>query len=163
MGINLLAAHGLRFQVQARGRRLWLGLAVTAVGVILTWLVILSGHNTRGFQGEPPVAWRTLWQWVKVALTAIAGGLLVYAAFAPSRQAQQRYVRWICGGLGILLALLAIWLWATRDSSYLGDSGMRVLWQLILGLAAGVVLLLGCIPLFGAGPGPSCCTQASPC
>ena len=154
MCVNLVAAHGVRFRVQASGRRLWVGLAVTAVGVILTGLVILSGHNTSGFQGEPPVAWRTLWQWVKVALSLIAGGLLVYATFAPSsQQPQQRHVRWICGGLGVILAVLATWLWATRDSSYLGDSGMRVLWQLILGLVAGAVLLLGCIPLFGRRSG----------
>ena len=36
MALNLLAAHGLRFKVQARGKRLWTGLAVIAIGCLVT-------------------------------------------------------------------------------------------------------------------------------
>ena len=42
MAINLLAAHGLRFKVQADGSRLAAGLAVIGVGVALTWMVVLG-------------------------------------------------------------------------------------------------------------------------
>ncbi|OYV93133.1 MAG: hypothetical protein B7Z73_03825, partial [Planctomycetia bacterium 21-64-5] len=43
MLVNLLAAHALRFKVQARGTRLLAGVALVAVGVMMTWLVIVSG------------------------------------------------------------------------------------------------------------------------
>ncbi len=153
MCINLLAAHVLRFKVHARGRRLGIGLGLLACGVLLTWLVIASGHNPDGFQGQPPFAWRTLWLWVKIGLSVVAGGLLLYVFLARPATDAQRHVRWICAALGASLTVLAFWLWATRDNTYLGDSGMRVLWQLILGLMASVVLLMGAIPLFGRRAG----------
>jgi hypothetical protein len=57
MVINLLAAHSIRFRVQARGSRLWIGLLVTVVGVGVTWLVIAAGHNKEGLQNEPFFEW----------------------------------------------------------------------------------------------------------
>jgi len=50
LGANLLAAHLVRFRVQAGGTRLTLGLAVTAVGIAITWLVIASGASPNGIQ-----------------------------------------------------------------------------------------------------------------
>ena len=43
MSVNLLAAHALRFKVQAKGQRLWWGLGVMFVGVLLTWAVVEFG------------------------------------------------------------------------------------------------------------------------
>ena len=82
MGVNLLAAHLTRYQLQAKGARRWAGLAVTGVGLLITWLVIASGHNADGFQGEPPFAWTSLWQWVKAGLSCTAIGL----ACSPSSE-----------------------------------------------------------------------------
>ena len=53
MMMNLLAAHLWRFKVQASGTRLIAGLALTALGVLITFLVIASGHNSQGLQGLP--------------------------------------------------------------------------------------------------------------
>src|SRR5262245_51767363 len=61
MAINLLAAHGWRFTIQARGLRLWLGLVVMLVGLAVGVLIIWSGHNSRGFQAKPPFTWETFW------------------------------------------------------------------------------------------------------
>ena len=50
MAINLVAAHLVRFKVQAKGQRLWWGWGVIALGAALTWLVIASGNNKDGEQ-----------------------------------------------------------------------------------------------------------------
>src|SRR6185295_2598175 len=47
MMMNLLAAHLWRFKIQASGTRLLAGLGMTALGVLITFLVIASGHNSQ--------------------------------------------------------------------------------------------------------------------
>ena len=148
MCVNLLAAHGVRFKIQATGTRLALGLLVTAVGAFLTWLVIVGGHATGGFQGEPAFEWTTLWTWIKFGLSATSAGLLAYALFWRAEGDEQQIARRMCGGTGVVLAVLSLWLWVSGDSAYIGASGMRILWQLILGLLAGMVIWFGCILLF---------------
>ncbi len=145
MGINLLAAHATRYRLQAKGARFAWGLGVVIVGILVTLLVIVSGHNSEGFQGEPPFAWRTLWLWVKGGLGVMAAGLLTYGLFGRTKQ---RLLRPLVTGLAIVFGALATWLWATGESTYLGDSGMRVLWQLLLALLAASILLAGCVLLF---------------
>ena len=153
MCLNLLAAHAFRFKIRASGKSLWIGLGVTAVGVLLSWLVIRSGHNTDGFQGEPPFAWTTLWLWVKVGVTLTAIGMIVYAFIAKGDSSAALITKRIYGAVGIGMAVLGFWLWVSGSSTYMGDSGMRILWQLILALLAGVVLYFGCLPLFGRRAG----------
>ena len=58
MVINLTAAHITRFKIQARGVRLAAGLAIFAVGAFLIGLVVASGHNHTGLQGQAPIAWQ---------------------------------------------------------------------------------------------------------
>jgi hypothetical protein len=50
MAVNLVAAHLMRFRIQARGLRLAVGLTAIAAGAALTWLVIAGGHNQEGLQ-----------------------------------------------------------------------------------------------------------------
>ena len=50
--------------------------------------------------------------------------------------------------MALFLVPLSCWLLYRGDEEYLGDSGMRILWQLIQGLLAGVILLVGCILVF---------------
>src|SRR5262245_23911195 len=57
MAINLLAAHGWRFTIQATGMRLLLGLIVMLIGLAVGLLIIWSGHNSSGFQAKPPFSW----------------------------------------------------------------------------------------------------------
>ena len=45
MAANLLAAHLIRFKVQADGARLWAGAGVIALGALATYGVILSGSD----------------------------------------------------------------------------------------------------------------------
>ncbi|MFP6658647.1 MAG: hypothetical protein VB853_10740, partial [Pirellulales bacterium] len=48
--VNLLAAHSIRFKIQAKGQRLVIGLIVLVVGFALTFGVIYSGHGQQGAQ-----------------------------------------------------------------------------------------------------------------
>ncbi len=146
--VNLLAAHLVRFKVQAKGRRLVVGLVVLAVGIVLTSLVILSGHNMTGLQGNAPVSWSTLWFLVKLGVAIGGIGSLVGAITLPLADSKRHIERVALGATSAVLILLAAWLFLAGEGAYLGDAGMRILWQLIQGGLSGAVLLAGCILLF---------------
>ena len=77
MTINLLAAHAIRFKVQAKGSRLMSGLAVIAIGSALTAGVILWGSMQSGKENQLLQEWpslRILWQ---LAQGLVAGGVLL--------------------------------------------------------------------------------------
>ena len=145
MAINLLAAHSLRFKVQARGTRLIAGLVVIAVGCVLTWIVIAGGSGKDTIEGAAPFAWSTLWtamKWSLVALWLVGGYTLVQLDRARTVE------RWSIGVTLLLLSGLLIWIFRQGDAAALGDSSMRILWQLIKGGLAGLVLLGGCWLVF---------------
>ena len=76
MSVNLLAAHLIRFKVQARGTRLGWGLGTLAAGIIVTLFVIQSGFNSQGVQQsifavsseDGLLTWRFLWQILRVGI-----------------------------------------------------------------------------------------------
>ena len=77
MTVNLLAAHAIRFKVQAKGSRLVSGLAVIAIGAALTAGVILWGSMQSGKENQLLQEWpslRILWQ---LAQGLVAGGVLL--------------------------------------------------------------------------------------
>ena len=98
--LNLLAAHVVRFGIQARGARLAAGLLVIAVGALVTWFVIASGHTTEGLQGVPMLDWQTLWSLCKWLLTGLAvlaaGAWAAYVSAVPRRPIES----WLTGGRG---------------------------------------------------------------
>ena len=145
MGLNLLAAHLLRFKVQAKGMRQIMGWWVVGVGGVTTWLVIQSGANDEGVQAATLVSWSVLWEVLKFGL----GVVWVSVAAALLRiEPKQTIERWmLIFSVGILTAVLA-YLFYEGDNATPGDSSMRILWQLIKGGIAGGVLLAGCVLLF---------------
>ena len=149
MLVNLLAAHAIRFKVQASGARFVAGLAVIAAGIVGTWFVIVSGHNPAGMQGVPFFEeWTRLWSVLKygyAATVAIAIGATIFSALNGY---YQRVDFWVIVVTLIPLSVLAIWLIFPGNDAYLGDSGMRILWQLIKALCAALILLAGCLLLF---------------
>ncbi len=148
LAVNLLAAHLVRFKLQARGWRLAAGWAVIAAGAVTTWVVISSGHSTDGIQAVPIFSWSALWLWCKLALTGLTLlniGMLVAMLAAGSRRIIELVLTVLSG---VLLCGLTAWLWLAGDGAYLGDAGMRILWQLIQGGLAAAVILAGCILLF---------------
>lgn len=140
--VNLLAAHTIRFKLQATRGRLSAGIIVILLGVALTAAVISSGFNSEGLQGEPPLGWSTMWLAVKWATAALAVAATIGTGYVWHRGAPRASVVVAAGVIAALLCAFSIWLFVS--GVYLGDSGMRILWQLIKGQAAGLVLLLGC-------------------
>ena len=140
MAANLLAAHALRFTLQTSGRRLKAGLAVIAAGCIATWLVVAGGSRD-GLQGDAFFEWSTLWVIVKFLLLALSlGGAWLVTRLSSAQRVERRLV----GALTIVVGALALWLLWEGDDASLGDSSMRILWQLLQGGLAGLILLAGC-------------------
>ena len=150
MMANLLAAHLVRFTAQARGMRLAVGVGVIAVGCVMTWLVIEGGSNPNGFQGTPYLDWSTMWMLMKLTLagTAIAGAW--WSTQIPTaRLTERRLLQVLSYSLGGLVS----WLLYEGDQVQLGDSSMRILWQLTQGTVASGVLLAGCYLAFAKRAG----------
>jgi ABC-type transport system involved in cytochrome c biogenesis permease subunit len=145
MAINLIAAHLVRFTIQAKGSRLWIGLGVIGLGCLATYGVIAGGASSDGIQGVPVFTWDTLWWMIKLGLASasVAGAYLVNNI--PSDRKLER--RLLLTG-SILLGGLVAWLLYEGERVSLGDSSMRILWQLIQATLSGIVLLVGCIMVF---------------
>ncbi|MBD3672214.1 MAG: cytochrome c biogenesis protein CcsA [Planctomycetaceae bacterium] len=144
MAVNLIAAHTIRFKTQAKGSRLWIGLGVLAIGMLVTWGVIISGSG-KDVQTDYQVSWNILWRGMQVALVGLIGTLGVGIFKADPDKKWHRALM----SLGIVLSVpLLVWMFWNGSQVPIDDSGMRILWQLVKGTFAGVVLLVGCILVF---------------
>ena len=145
MGINLLAAHALRFKIQARGARLLAGLAVIALGALLTWIFVLGGSGKETIESVAPFEWSALWAAMKWTLVVLWGA----GAYALLQLDKSHGIeRWLLVGFEVVLGALLVFLFTFGEQATLGDSSMRILWQLIKGGLAGLVLLAGCVLVF---------------
>lgn len=149
MGLNLLAAHGLRFKVQSKGPRLWTGLGIIAIGCLVTWYLIAAGPNTDGSQASMPMEWIALWKLFLVGLACTCAGIAGAIFFIePNRKAERTL---LLGGGTLLLVLLGYLMFAIDAHDLSSEamlSSMRILWQLIQAGFASIVLLVGCILVF---------------
>jgi ABC-type transport system involved in cytochrome c biogenesis permease subunit len=154
MIVNLLAAHGWRFKLQASGTRLWAGLIALAIGIAFTTLIIISGHNAGGFQAQPPIGWHAMWStllWLAAAGWVASAVVYVQGQLLPATRAPVMTWLHMLGlvGSAVVLAIVAVTLGiALAKGLYIGDEAMRVLWQLLQGTLSGIALLIGCILLF---------------
>ena len=149
LAINLLAAHGARFKIQARGWRLVVGLVVLHVGIAVTWAVIQTGHSQQSVQGEPLLAWSTLWVLMQIGLVALFLACLSALVYALVRVKRKRTAELVVLGLSTLgLGSLLMWVFGKGDAAVLNDSSMRILYHLIQGEIAALVLLAACVLLF---------------
>ncbi|HMC10230.1 MAG TPA: hypothetical protein VKH44_03030, partial [Pirellulaceae bacterium] len=157
MAINLLAAHGWRFTIQARGLRLWLGLVVMLVGLAVGILIIWSGHNSGGFQAKPPFSWETFWALFLTGAALLwcvaAAGYGYYGVWGLFKRFSWPLIPivqivWLklvglpLLGLGILIG------WALFSDTRPSGESLRVVWQFVQGGLAGLILLVGCIMVF---------------
>ncbi len=151
MALNLLAAHLIRFKVQARGWPLISGLLVILAGMVLTVGVILSANNARGLQAQPWMSYDVLWWCLVVGAVAGYTGI-VYSWLRLSREYSSLSVfsiLWFARGvLCVLGCSVAYLLWMAARGERLSDSAMRILWQLTQGGGVGLILLVGCSLLF---------------
>ena len=129
MMLNLLAAHLWRFKVQASGTRLLAGLGMTSLGVLITFLVIASGHNSQGLQGVPFFSWGQMWIGLLFLYMAASS-----AAGPPGQLGARPF------GIGKWYSAAADYLWPLCGS--LGDSGGSVVLSDLL--AAFAFPMKGC-------------------
>ena len=155
MVINLSAAHLVRFKIQARGARLAAGLGVFAAGASITALVIASGHNHTGLQGGAPIDWNgepidwtSIWLVAKLGLGATAMGSLVSAMLVPLSAESRKIEQLLLYAVAAVFGTLTLYLFMAGQSAYPGDAGMRILWQLMKGGLAGLVMLAGTMLLY---------------
>jgi ABC-type transport system involved in cytochrome c biogenesis permease subunit len=143
--LNLLAAHSIRFKIAATGNRLRYGLAIIAAGLVITYLAIQSGMNQAVESELSPAFCDLLWQFFRGSLAVVTlAGAYVLIFKSPER----RLIEWrVLFAVVALLAILTIWLLANPEAR-LDNSGIRILWQLVKGASAGIVLLIGCIMVF---------------
>jgi ABC-type transport system involved in cytochrome c biogenesis permease subunit len=143
---NLIAAKLTRFHVHASGSRLAIGTAVTAVGGLLTMLVILSGHYADGLQGRPPVDYGTVWRLVQASATLLAAGLAWAALAGGDLRRLTRVALAIAAAATGVTAALSIF---GGEGWRMGEPGLRIMWQLIQSSVAALILLAGLIMVFG--------------
>lgn len=146
MTLNLLAAHGLKFKVQARGARAWWGLATVIAGAIMLWWVVdkQQGEITSGISQDTQ---KYLWNGIAIGLAglwALSGYALL--TYAPEKKQQKIYTA--IGGLVSLAAFVFVMYRISNDSPLLDPNNTRILWQLIQAEFAAVTLLVGCYLLF---------------
>lgn len=141
MMVNLLAAHSLRFKVQARGGSLFAGLGVILLGAVLTWAVIVTASSADGIQTNTVVSYGTVWQLMGLAKLAISG-CLVYLGLADGNTKVSRWLYLISAVLAALVSSVILL------APPLEDPSMRILYQLLKGTICGVVLLAGCWLVF---------------
>ncbi len=154
LGVNLLAAHAVRFKVTGSGHSLRIGGVLIAIGVVLTYAVIQSGLDDTVESELSPMFCNGLWHALRAAL---GGGVLGAAywlalSYQRSRAASSYWLWWVATVITVLLGALTIWLF-THPEARLNPSGLRILWQLIKGSGAALVLLVGCYLVFGRRAG----------
>ncbi len=154
--INLISAHVIRFKVRARGNQLVVGLLGMAVGCLITAFVIMGGHSKEGIQDISFLDWSTLWLMLKISLV-LFWFLSVYALIqliVKLKDDEHKIVELSMVGavVGLLTLVIGYLLYQGSDAA-LGDSSMRILWQLIQGLLCGIALLFGAVYLFNQRAG----------
>ncbi len=147
--VNLIAAKVTRFHIASRGSRLLWGTVVSVVGGLLALLVILTGHQTDGLQGKPPLSYATVWQLMQIGSAVAAVGL---AAVALTGQ-RRRLVRISLAIAAISAGGAAVGMLFGGESWRMNEPGLRIMWQLMQSSVASLVLLAGLIMVFGARGG----------
>ncbi|HCO26600.1 MAG TPA: hypothetical protein DIT97_27640, partial [Gimesia maris] len=123
MGLNLFAAHLIRFKVQAKGKQRTIGWTIIAAGSLVTWLVIISGANKDGFQGYSLLSWQALW-WLLEAGVGVAtvAGCVLFFYIDKHRRAERGLIL----GITILLGCLLAWFISQGQAARFSDASMRI-------------------------------------
>ena len=147
--VNLIAAKATRFHIAAKGSRLLWGGVVSVVGGLLALLVILTGHQTDGLQGKPPIAYETVWQLMQIGAAVASVGLAAVALSGKRR----RLVRISLAIAALSAGGAAVGMLFGGESWRMNEPGLRIMWQLMQSSVASLVLLAGLIMVFGARGG----------
>ena len=143
--INLVAAHVLRFRIKAKGVKLWLGLVTAAVAAVVTWAMSFNTLGTDGFQKAPPVSYAQMWLIMQVILLGLALGCVAGMFLTEKGKRAEKSILFTFAFLAA--AVLGITISLGKDA-FIGDAGMRILWQLAQSTIAACVAWGACILLF---------------
>ncbi|MFK7765824.1 MAG: cytochrome c biogenesis protein CcsA [Mariniblastus sp.] len=145
MMLNLTAAHILRFRLQARGAKLVAGLCVGVLAILLTWAIVFMGKTPEGFRAMPPISYTQMWIAMQLGVLAIA----VASAVGWFTMKKERDVERLLLGIAAIAcaAVLGLTVWL-GEKAFIGDSAMRILWQLAQATIAALVGYLACLLLF---------------
>jgi len=154
LAANLLAAHLTRFKVTGTGRQLGIGTGLIAFGMFFTYAVIQSGLGDTVRSELSPQFSNGLWHALRFALgggTLLLGYTLAlsYRTRAASGSA---WSWWLGTACCVALAAVTLWLFLNPEAK-LDSSGLRIMWELIKGGTAGLILLAGCYLVFGKRAG----------
>ena len=145
MMINLTAAHLFRFRLQASGSRLLCGIAATLLGAVAVYAIVMLGQNRFGVQGEPMISNSTLWK-IVIGGSGFLAALCAAPIFTLDKS---RWLEKIGAGLGsaffLFVAMLMLW---TGKDYLIGQEGARILWLMMQGAFASLILLAGCVLIF---------------
>ena len=141
MLVNLFSAHLVRFKIQAKGAPLYAGVAVIALGAILTWAVIVTASTADGIQTETVIGYDRVWQLMGLAILAISG-CLVFVGLSDGNKPVERVLLLASAVLAGLVSAGVLLIPPLEDPS------MRILYQLLKGTVCGLVLLAGCWLVF---------------
>ena len=136
--INLLAAHGLKFKIQAKGARLVAGLVALVAGIVVTWFVIASGMNSDGFESDRLFSYTTIWRVFQVC-SVVAFVWIAWKCLTLGKSLSGRFT-----GVAMCVALAV----GAVVIDPLNEASMRILWQLMKAEFASLVLLVACWLLF---------------
>lgn len=140
--VNLLAAKITRFRMHAQGGRLAAGIAFMIAGFAIAGLIIASGNSSEGLQGEPRgVTYPQLWGLMMASLSMLAMASCWWAAKASTWTLRITFAI-------SALVMVAFLIFAVTTGYRIGDPGLRIVWQLLKGVGAGAVMLVGCQLLF---------------
>jgi ABC-type transport system involved in cytochrome c biogenesis permease subunit len=143
LALNLVSAHLVRFRVQAKGERLWLGWIVFALGLLLCGVIIAYGNLKDGVQDRPWFDWAVLW-WAIVGGTSLLSIICAGFAFKSFQGRLLPQLLAMVASIGLLVLVIGLAVTGNR----LDDAALRILWQLIQGTIGGLVLLAGCMMVF---------------
>lgn len=145
MMINLTAAHMLRFRLQASGIKLAAGIIVALFAAVVTWVIIFNSSATATVNSDPPIPWHQMWVLLQIVILGIAcwaGGMLFSIG-------KERKIEKILCLLMMLTfgGLLCVTLYL-GEAAFIGNSAMRIVWQLTQASLAASVSLVACFLLF---------------
>ncbi len=143
--VNLVAAHLLRFRIKATGVKLWLGIVTAVIAAVVTWAMSFNTFDSNGFQKAPPVSYAQMWLIMQVILLGLSLSCIAGIFLTDSGKRIEKSILFTFAFLAA--AVLGITIFLGKDA-FIGDSGMRILWQLGQSTVAACVAWGACILLF---------------